>query len=253
VKKSSIIVSILFVLLLCSWNIKEEINFEEILKKADFYRGGQVIGISWNLNIENIKKGKVKNKLSLFVEASTFEDKQFALITFLKPKKYVGQKMLLRENSMWFINKNIRRPIPISGRQRLTGSAANADVVSANYYRDYSIKSSSEGNYNGIPCWILDLEAKNNLTSYSRIRYWISKDRNLGLKAAFYGKSKKLIKTGIFEYENDITYKSKNYKYISRITIFDNVNTNDKTVLEISLPTFQNFNNSKFQKNSLLD
>ena len=252
-KKLIILTSILSVFCLSSWSIKEEIDFGEILKKADFFRGGQVSGISWSLNVENIKKGKVKNKLNLFVEASTIENRQFALITFLKPKKYAGQKMLLRENSMWFINKNLRRPIPISGRQRLTGSAANADVVSANYYQDYIIKSHAEDNFEGTSCWILDLEAKSNLTSYSRIKYWIGKDTYLGLKAEFYGKSNKLIKTGIFEYKNNISYKSKSYKYISRITIFDNVNTNDKTILEISTPTFQDFSNSKFQKNSLLD
>jgi negative regulator of sigma E activity len=230
-----------------------KVDFEEILKKADFYRGGQVPGISWSLEVKNIEKAKVKNELTLNVEATTQDEQQFALISFLKPKKYRGQKLLLRGNNMWFVKKGMRRPVPISGRQRLTGSAANADVAAANYFLDYDIINTTEENIGDKECWVLELKAKNNLVSYSKIMYWITKEESFGLKANFYGKSGKLIKSGSFEYDNEIVFNSKDYKYISKITIQDKINKEDQTILDILNPAFENFNNAKFQKNNLLE
>ncbi len=233
--------------------INKEPNFEEILKQSDFYRGGRVPGISWDLEVQNIEEGNLRNKLNLKVEATTNSESQFALISFLKPKKYNGQRLLLRGNNMWFVKRGMRRPVPISGRQRLSGSAANADAAAANYFIDYDIKNTLSEVLDGKDCWKLELVAKNSLVSYSKIDYWISKDENFGLKADFFGKSGKLIKTGYFDYQNDVTFEGKPCKYISKITIVDKINTEDKTILEILEPAFKNFSNAKFQKNSLLE
>jgi hypothetical protein len=225
----------------------------DVLKKADFYRGGQVPGVSWDLKVQNIEKGQIKNELSLLVEASSVDDRQYALITFLEPKKFQGQKLLVRDNNMWFSKIELRSPIPISSRQRLSGPASNADVAAANYFNDYSIASSEETIINNTPCTMLDLHAKNNLVAYPRIKYWISKNKNFGLQAEFYGKSDKIIKVANFEYNNKVEYKSAKYDYISKITITDMINNEDKSILNISTIKFQDFNNSKFQTNRLKD
>ncbi len=254
IQKATLVVGLLLtIIIVTSWNTGTSPDFDAILKKADFYRGGQVPGITWGVNVQNIEQGKTRNEIGLKVEASTTETQQFALITFLKPKKYDGQRLLLRGNNMWFVKRGLNRPVPISGRQRLSGSASNADVASANYYQDYTIASTEEGAYKETPCWIFNLEAKNNLVSYSGIKYWVSKDQSFGVKAEFYGKSGKLIKTAVFEYENQIIYQSQKSGYISKVTIFDNVNTEDQTILQMSSPEFKEFNNSKFQKSALLD
>ena len=239
--------------ILLSWTINVEPDFDEILKQADFYRGGQISGITWNLKVENIERNELRNELNLKVEASSLELQQFALITFLEPKKYSGQKMLLRGNNFWFVKRGMRRPVPISGRQRLTGSAANADIASANYYQDYNIINTSEDTINGISCWVLELEAKNNLVNYSKIKYWIDKKESKGLKAEYYGKTSQLIKSGFFQYDNTFEYNNKKYNFVSKIIILDAINKEDKTILYIDSPTFQSFSNSKFQKNNLLD
>jgi hypothetical protein len=102
-------------------------------------------------------------------------------------------------------------------------------------------------------CWVLDLQAKNNLVAYPRIKYWISKNKNFGLKAAFYGKSDKMIKMAQFEYNNKVAYKAGKFDYVSSITISDMINTEDKTILHFSGIRFQDFNSSKFQTNTLKD
>jgi len=229
------------------------VDFDEVLKTADFYRGGQVPGISWDVDVRNYEQGKDREDLDLLVEAASEGERQFTLVTFLSPQKYEGQVFLVRDNNMWFMKPNLRRPVPISGRQRLSGTASNTDVASVNYYNDYNIAETSEGEYEGEPCWILDLEAKNNLVSYAKVKYWISKSESMGLKAEFRGKSGKLIKYAYFEYENDVTYKSKKSKFISKVAIFDGINKEDKTTLYISKVKFPSYASSKFQKNNLID
>ena len=236
-----------------SWNQSSYDEIEEVLKKADFYRGGQVPGVTWSLTVENIEKGEIKNEIGLLVEAASSTSQQFVLITFLEPRKYVGQKLLVRDNNMWFIRKGLRNPVPISSRQRLTGSASNADVATANYFKDYEIVSYEEEEYEGVPCWLLTLEAKNNLVSYPKVLYRITKTENYGIHARYYGKSDKLIKEAAFEYENTVVYDQKEYSYLSKVVISDRINKEDKTYLNVSPAKFVRFNNSKFQKDRLLD
>ena len=241
------------ILLFSSWKVTDRADMEDVLKKADFYRGGQVPGVAWELVVQNVEQGEVKDEIGLLVEAASGEDYQYVLITFMEPRKYTGQKLLVRDNSMWFVKKGLRNPVPISSRQRLTGSASNADVATANYYKDYEIQSSEEGEFQGTSCWILDLEAKNNLVSYSKIKYWISQDKNFGLHAEYYGKSGKLIKEASFDYTNKVEYQNKEYDYLSKIIISDSMHEEDKTYLTISPARFTTFNNSKFQKDRLMD
>lgn len=217
----------------------------EILKNADLHRGGQIKGITWDLVVKNYKNNSLENELDIFVEASTIENNQFALISFLKPKKFADQKLLIRNNSMWFSKKGVDKKIAISGRQRLTGSAANADVGNSNYYIDYEIKSSSETIIDGKKTILFILESKNSMVSYSSLKYWVTVQDHLGIKVEFYGKSEKLIKTATFEYNNNLNDKS---KFVSSITIRDNININDYTVLTFSNIKLTNFNMLKFDK-----
>ncbi|MEM9824093.1 MAG: outer membrane lipoprotein-sorting protein, partial [Bacteroidota bacterium] len=152
-----------------------------------------------------------------------------------------------------FAKPGLRRPVAISSRQRLSGSAANADVASANYFNEYDIESSEEETFEGTACWVLELKAKNNLVSYPRIKYWISKDQQFGLQAAFYGKSKKLIKVAQFKYDNTFTYEGKDHGFVSEVIIFDKINEADKTTLVLDNIRLKKYNNSKFQKGRMLD
>jgi len=252
-KKNNLLPLLMAVILLSSMSPKEELDYKEILKESDFYRGGQIPGIIWDLQVQNIELDKLKNEITLKVEASAQDNQQFTLINFLKPKKYSGQKMLLRDNNMWFIKTGMRRPVPISGRQRLTGTASNADVATTNYYLDYNINETTNETVNGELCFVMELVAKNNLVSYSKIKYWIRQKDRKGIKAEYYAKSGKLIKIAYIEYNNIAEYQNIKHRFVSKVTITDAINKKDKTILNISVPTFKSFSNSKFQKNTLLD
>jgi hypothetical protein len=232
--------------------VAQDAEVVKALKKSDFYRGGSE-GIEWDVKVQNIEQGELKNDLTLSVEGTATDDHFYSLISFVGPKKVEGQKLLIRDNNMWFMKKGLANPVPISSRQRLSGNAANADVAAANYSKDYTIEAAESGSFNNKPCWILDLKAKDNLVTYPRVKYWISKTENFGLQAEFYGKSNKIIKTATFEYNNKVNYKTKSYDYLSKISIADMINKDDKTILSISSISFPVFSSSKFQKDRLLD
>jgi hypothetical protein len=225
--------------------------YNEILKESDFYRGSQIEGISWNLKVENFKADKIESELRLIVEASTINDSQYALITFLQPQKNIGQKLLLRNHNMFFMKKGLRQPISISGRQRLSGSAANADIISCNYFTDYKITNIYSEKINSKDCWKFDLYAKSNQVSYYMINYWIIKNTNQAIKAEYYGKNGHLIKTAYFEYNNSLIYKSKKHFFISQIDIYDNLRDGYHTILKLSEIKLQEYNYSKFLKENM--
>lgn len=224
----------------------------DALKKSDFYRGGTE-GVTWNVRVQNIEKDNMTDDLNLLVEAASDVQHVHSLITFVSPQKFEGQRLLLRDNNMWFMKKGLMAPVPISGRQRLSGRASNADVASSNYYKDYDITTVEEAVLDNKPCWLLNLTAKNNLVTYPQVKYWLTKDDNFGIKAEYYGKSDKLIKSAVFEYGNTVNYKGKGFRYLSRIIISDMINTSDRTVLNISNVRFTAFNKFKFEKDRLMD
>lgn len=229
----------------------EVTDFQEVLRKADFYRGGQVKGISWSVDVIDKERGQVIDELTLFVEATAEGERQFSLVNFQAPKKYEGQKFLVRDNNMWFIKPGLRAPVPISGRERLTGQASNTDVSSVNYYHDYEISNTADGQQNGEDCWILSLKAKNKLVNYARIEYWVSKSRNQGVKAEYYGTSGKQIKYAEFEYNNKVNYQGESYDFISKAVIYDGINPGNHTDLELTNIQFPDFESAKFQRNNM--
>ncbi len=234
----------------------EQISNEDlmqVLKKSDIHRGGHIPGIFWDLKVDNVEQGSLKEQVFLLIEASTKETDVYALAHFLEPKNYTGQKILVRGNNMWFAKPGLRKPVAISSRQRLSGTAANADITATNYFHDYSITSSDEVKHNNEDCWLLELDAVNNLVSYPKIKYWISKEKGVGLKTEFYGKSGKMIKSADFEYKNKITFESKDYSFMSKVVIYDNINQNDKTTLYVKNIKIEDFDSSKFQKDTLMD
>lgn len=231
----------------------EYTDFSEVLKKADFHRGGQVEGISWNVEVIDIEGEKIVDEITLFVEAASEGqgERQYSLINFQAPKKYEGRKFLVKDNSMWFKKAGLKAPVPISGRERLSGQASNTDVASVNYYHDYSIEETAEGEAGGKDCWILTLKAKNNLVSYSSIKYWVSKDTNHGLRAEYYGTSGKQIKYADFEYNNKVTHEGTAYDYISKSTIYDLIIEGNYTTLDLSEIKFPKHGSAKFQKDNI--
>ena len=112
------------------------------------------------------------------------------------------------------------------------GGAANGDIASTNYAGDYDVEKMSQEVVDGENCYCLDLKAADNKATYDRIRYWVSTDRLVGVKADFFTVSGKLFKSARFEYNNRTTIDGKSREFISRMVITSALIKNDVTTMD---------------------
>jgi outer membrane lipoprotein-sorting protein len=119
---------------------------------------------------------------------------------YLDPPRERGTKMLKLEDQLWTYTPSSDRTILISGhmlRQSLMGS----DLSYEDMMEDprlavlYDADITGEEEYEGRPCWVLDLVSKGEEIAYYSRRIWVDKERYVALKENRYAKSGKLLKT----------------------------------------------------------
>jgi outer membrane lipoprotein-sorting protein len=219
---------------------------EEILRKADEARGN-LEGVVWEINIKSIEGGREQNR-TIKVSARGFN----SLAEFLAPPNVKGQKLLMIDRNMWFVKPGLSKAVPISPRQKLVGGAANGDIASTNYAGDYKVTHAAEDTINGEACYLFDLSAVDNKVTYDRIKYWISKERLVGVKAEFYTVSGKMFKTATFAYDNSITVDGAPRPFISKMVITSAVMKEDVTTMIFGEVAFKKIPDSMFNLNLLL-
>lgn len=219
---------------------------KEILRKADEARGN-VEGVEWEIDIESIEGGR-KQQRTIRVTARGFN----VLAEVLSPANVKGQKMLMVDRNMWFVKPGLSKAVPISPRQKLMGSAANGDIASTNYAGDYQVVQTLEDVVNGEPCYLFDLSAVDKKVTYDKIKYRVSKERLVGLKAEFFTVSGKMLKAATFEYENSITIDSKPQSFISKMVITSAIVKDDVTTMHFRKVLIKQVPDSMFNLNLLL-
>ncbi|WP_082464458.1 outer membrane lipoprotein-sorting protein [Dethiosulfatarculus sandiegensis] len=223
-----------------------ELNPARILELADQARGN-VKGVKWRIDLTSQERERVQ-KQSLCIEAKDFN----CLATTLAPPKLKGRKLLMLDRNMWFIKPGLRKPVPISSRQKLMGGASNGDLASTNYAGDYVVKNITREKLDGDPCWVIDLKGKTKKVTYDRIRYWVSESRMVGVKAQFFTVSGKLLKTAVFEYKNRINTGEGEHAFISRMTIKDQLLKTNTTTMDYSRVEIKEIPASTFNLNLLV-
>lgn len=201
------------------------VDVKAIVARADLARGN-IDGIIWTIDIQSTENGRHQKR-----EIRIKNRGVNTLAVFLAPAKVRNRMLLMLDRNMWFIKPGLRKPVPISPRQKLMGGAANGDIASTNYARDYRAVLTGEEAVAGEMCYLLDLTAVNPKATYDRIRYWVSKSRSLGMKAEFYTVSGKLLKTARFKYENRVETDGTVHAFMSRMTITDAVIKDNVTVM----------------------
>ena len=219
---------------------------EEILRKADEARGNME-GVVWEINIKSIEGGREQNR-TIKVSARGFN----SLAEFLAPPNVKGQKLLMIDRNMWFVKPGLSKAVPISPRQKLVGGAANGDIASTNYAGDYKVTHAAEDTIKGEACYLFDLSATDKKVTYDRIKYWISKERLVGVKAEFYTVSGKMFKTATFAYDNSITVDGAPRPFISKMVITSAVMKEDITTMIFGKVAFKKIPDSMFNLNLLL-
>jgi hypothetical protein len=223
-------------------------NPQELLRQADRARGGGLVGMTWKVEATTFDSNSAgtDNSMSLLVKAN----EEASLSETLAPAKSKGTKMLQISRNMWLSKPGLKKPIPISPRLRLTGMAATGDIAATNYSRDYTAKIVREENIGKEKCYVLELVANSQQTTYDRLKYWISVTKGLGMQAEFYSLSGKLIKKAEFQYDHLVNIDGKNSPFISKMTIFDAI-TDAKTILEFSQIKVRALHSAELDVNNL--
>ena len=243
------LMAMIFVVIYClSFSVSSaqtQMSSKEMLQKADEARGNAE-GIQWEIVIDSVEGGREQHRI-FRVNARGYN----SLAETLAPANVKGQRLLMQDRNMWFAKPVLSKSVPISPRQKLMGGAANGDIASTNYSGDYKITHTAEGKVNDEACLILDLQAVDSRATYDRIKYWISKERLVGLKAEFFTVSGKMFKTATFEYKNSITINEKPREFISQMIITSAIIKEDVTTMHYNKPVLKKVSDATFNLNLL--
>lgn len=207
---------------------------EAILKAADEARGN-VSGLAWKVTITSSDTEQANDALVYDIKVRAFN----VAGTSLAPPKYRGNKILMLNTSMWFYKPGLSKPVPISQRQKLMGEASYGDIASTNYAQNYQSTRLPDEAVNGEPCYVFDLKAKEQKLTYDRITYWVSKQRQLGLKADYYTVSGKKFKSASMDYANSVRLDGQARPFLSRITLHSELMNGAVTLLDLRDPRIE--------------
>lgn len=218
----------------------------DLLRESDRSRGGVKEGLTWSLTLENTEDGEATTRQFL-VNAKGND----ALVEVTAPARNKGEVYLFNDRNMWFYKPGLKKPVAISSRQKLTGQAANGDIASTNYARDYTASLEKTDTWNGEKMQVLLLKAKADNLTYDQIRYWISSSTKLARRAEFLTLEGKPFKIGEMEYKNFILLNGKKNPFVSKLTITDAKFKDNKSVITYKTPKFEDHSTSLFNVNRL--
>lgn len=210
---------------------RTEPSSADILRAADEARGS-VDGLAWRVAIESSDNDRVTDRLVYDIKVRAFD---FAGVS-LEPPKYKGNKILMLNTNMWFYKPGLSRPVPISQRQKLMGDAAYGDIAATNYAENYTATRLPDEIVNGEECYVFDLKAKIDKVTYDRITYWVSKKRQLGIKAEYFTVSGKKFKSAWMDYANTVKVNGTTRPFLSRIALRGELMNTEVTYLKLANP-----------------
>ncbi len=246
-KRIAVFISSIIILLylISRYAYGQEMAVKDILKHADQARGN-LDGIIWNIMITTNEDGNESRGMTVKVKRNN------TLAKFTSPANMNGRMVLMVDRNMWFIRSGLKKPVSLSPRQKLLGDAANGDIASTNYVEDYAAALLGEETVRGEPCYVLDLKATNKSVTYDRIKYWVSKERLVGVKAEFFTLSGKLFKTAEFKYDNRIRANNEEAPFVSELIIRDAIQKDRVTTMTYSNIRIERIPDSTFNLNVLV-
>lgn len=157
------------------------------------------------VTLTEFDKGIQVNTTTLTSFARSLESGgQFAsLVRFVEPARDAGKVMLRNGSDLWFYDPATKSAVRISPQQRLIGQAANGDVITVNFARDYSAtlaatETISDGERKPRQANKLLLKANSNDATYGAIELWTDASSHSPIKARFFADSGRLLKTAFY-------------------------------------------------------
>lgn len=157
------------------------------------------------VTLTEFEKGQQVDSTTLTSYARTLDNSgQFAtLVRFERPERDAGKLMLKNGKDLWFFDPGTKSSVRISPQQRLMGEAANGDVITVNFARDYKAADGGEeaitdGERKPRKARKLLLSAASDDATYAAIELWIDADNKRPIKARFLADSGRLLKTAYY-------------------------------------------------------
>ena len=206
------------------------------------------------VTLTEFEKGVQVNATTLVSYARTLESGgQFAsLVRFVQPVRDAGKAMLKNGSDLWFYDPGTKSAVRIAPQQRLMGQAANGDVVTVNFARDYSATVAAEetirdGERRDRKTYKLMLNASSSDATYGAIELWVDSSSSAPLKARFFAESGRLLKTAFYR------------KFLPQLgvdrptetVIIDGLDPQAVTLVRLSDYAFRNVPTSWFQRDYL--
>ena len=218
----------------------------DLLKASDEGRGSVQEGLQWKIKIDSTEDDE-----STLREFTVKAKDHNAYVEATGPARNKGEVYIFNDRNMWFFKPSLKKPVSISARQKLNGQAANGDIASTHYARDYTPKIEKTDLLNGEKVHVLLLKAKTNNLTYDQIRYYISDKTKLAIKADFLNLQGEVFKVGVMEYKNSLKTKGRTIPFISKLQITDAKFPKNKSAINYDSPKLESVPDSLFNVNNL--
>ena len=215
----------------------------KLIADADQARGGLLDAVEWQVEVHSVIDDKTEDyKLR-------FRRKGFnARIDITEPAARSGESLLFRDHDLYYKKPGLKRPMIINPSQKTLGPTSNGDLAAADYARDYNAEIVGSEKIDGVDCHVLLLNAKpGRKPTYQGVRYWISKDKHLGLKSEFLTASGDVFKTATYVYDSKIKVGGKTVPFISAMSFQDKQKPKNITQVKIQNPNLISLNDSEFE------
>lgn len=165
------------------------------LNKADAIRFPRE-SFETQVEVINYRDGEVDETRAYRVLSRGNEN---TIVLTIEPAAERGQALLMRGRDLWIYMPSVSQPIRLSLSQRLTGQVANGDLARANFAGDYEANWLRNDELGGRTVRVLELSAAEKGVTYSKVHYWIDDVNHRPLRAEFFARSGRLLKTMQYE------------------------------------------------------
>jgi len=224
---------------------------QEIVQKSDKIRNPSSSFYQKGLITEYKSAKKIDSMLiSIY---SKEENGQFkTLVRIIKPKKD-RDKLILRDgNTMWLYDPNSKAIAQMSPQQRLMGQSSSADVMSANFARDYKltlekVEHIKDGAKKERECYKISMEAISSDVSYPFVEYWVDVENFYPIHARFYSVTKELLKKSYYRKFKEVLGRVRP----TQVLIFDGIDSSKATKMEFADAKEKEISDAWFNKEYL--
>ena len=144
------------------------------------------------------KPGKDESTSKLISYSLDKGDK--GMMEYVSPARIKGMKILMLNDGddIWFYSARTARVRKIASHQKnqsVNNSDFTYDDMSASDWReDYTVKLAGEEKKDGVTCFKIEMTPKDDDASYSKLFFWVDKEKYTGVAGEYYDEDGKLWK-----------------------------------------------------------